>query len=233
MSSEKPTSSRETFDKNEDSIALKKQEIAKALESGDWVSVATLAQEAKGMETAKSEMMNSAEDEALETNKQIDEAKAAEEKAQRVAAIAEAARLDAENSAKEAAALLEKLTGGNTGASQEENVQAVATENAGSSKEEAAEAEASLMHLFNIADLRRFGEGPELDSTIATIKGFDTQTQEKLAQNFFDNTIGRNISSTANAYKVYMEFTKCDFQEKFRDLEDARLKRAGYAGFTL
>ncbi|MCX6786390.1 MAG: hypothetical protein NTU85_01025 [Candidatus Kaiserbacteria bacterium] len=113
MSNENPTSSREVFDENEAGIAQKKQELTDAVAAGDYGKVAELAQEAKSMETAKVEMMGNAQEEALEINKGIDEAKAAEEKAGREAALAEQAKLDAEKSQKEAAEILEKLKGGN------------------------------------------------------------------------------------------------------------------------
>jgi len=112
MSNENPTNSREVFDENEAGIAQKKQEITDAVTAGDYGKVAELAQEAKAMETAKGEMINSARDEATEVNKGIDEAKAAEEKAAREAALAEQARQDAEKSQQEADALLEKMNGG-------------------------------------------------------------------------------------------------------------------------
>lgn len=109
---EKPADPRENFAENEADIEQKKQEIAQALEAGDYASVAALAQEAKGMETARGEMVNEAHGEALEDNKVFDEAKAAE-KAQKDAEIAEQARLQTEADAAEAAALLAKLQGGN------------------------------------------------------------------------------------------------------------------------
>ncbi len=124
MSNENPTSSREEFDKNEESIAQKKQAINEAIAAGDYGKVAELAQEAKAMETAKSEMIGGAHSEALEENETRDAEKEMDnlheqalednkaiDKANRKAALAEAAKLDAENSAKEAAAILEKLNG--------------------------------------------------------------------------------------------------------------------------
>jgi hypothetical protein len=67
------------------------------------------------METAKSEMIGNDRAEATEMNKEFDEAKAAEEKAQREAELAEQQRLDAEKSAQEAAEVLEKLKGNTVG----------------------------------------------------------------------------------------------------------------------
>lgn len=100
---------REVFDENEESIAQKKQEITQALEAGDYDKVATLAQDAKNMEVAKSEMKESAHGKALEDNKTFDEAKAAQEKAQRNAKLAEQAQRQSVEDAKKAADLLEKL----------------------------------------------------------------------------------------------------------------------------
>lgn len=109
MSNENP---RETFDKNEAGIVQTKQAIAEAAAAGDYDKVATLAQEAKGMEAAKGEMVGEAQGEALDDNKTFDEAKAAEEKAKRDAELAEQAKLQAEKDSQEAAALLAKLQGG-------------------------------------------------------------------------------------------------------------------------
>lgn len=81
MSNEKPTASREDLNTAEstaiENIAQKKQEIASALEAGDYVSVAVLAQEARDMETAKGEMVNEAHGEAIEDN-EAEEVKDAE-----------------------------------------------------------------------------------------------------------------------------------------------------------
>ncbi len=112
MSNENPMNSREKFEEAEGGIEQKKKAIAQALEAGDYDSVSTLAQEAKGMEQTKSEMVGDAHSEALEMNRQVDEEKAAEEKASREAAAAEAAAQDAERSQQEAAALLAKMQGG-------------------------------------------------------------------------------------------------------------------------
>lgn len=52
--------------------------------------------------------------------------------------------------------------------------------------------------------------------------------QEALAQQFFNNTIGRN-----GTYNVYALLKGTKFAEKFRELEDQRLKKAGHDGFNL
>lgn len=224
MSNENPTNSREVFDENEAGIAQKKQEMTDAVAAGDYSKVAELAQEAQTMEAAKAEMVDSARDEATEINKGIDEAKAAEEKAAREAALAEQAKLDAEKSQQEAAALLEKMQGGGTESSQE-NVSLSA---------EAKRVGESLMHLFAIAERAVYQRDPELQATGIAIRNLDEQTQEKLGQDFFDNTIGQRIDNNRNAYELYLNcFKGTALGRKFASLEDARLKNAGYGGFTL
>lgn len=54
--------------------------------------------------------------------------------------------------------------------------------------------------------------------------------QKELAIDFFDDTIGRNISNNKNAYSVYGVFKNTPFGEKFKQLEDERLKAAGFGG---
>lgn len=231
MSNENPMNSREKFEEAEGSLEQKKKAIVQALESGDYDSVSTLAQEAKGMEQAKSEMVGDAHSEALEMNRQVDEEKAAEEKASREAAAAEAARLDAEKSQQEAAALLAKMQGG--------GVEAPVVESAEPAQEaftlspEAQMVEEALMRLAANAEKAVFNRDPELETTRAAIGGFDEQTQEKLAEDFFDRTIGQSIANNRGAYQIYMEMPGGAFTKKFHDLEDARLKAAGYAGFSL
>lgn len=118
MSNEKPTeksqSPREAFDENETGIEQTKKAATEAMMTGDYDKAAELVQAAKGMEATKGEMKEDAHVEALEINKGIDDAKAAEEKAAREVALAEQAKLDAEKSQQAAVALLEKMKGGAT-----------------------------------------------------------------------------------------------------------------------
>lgn len=65
------------------------------------------------------------------------------------------------------------------------------------------------------------------------LKNLSPADQEKMASDFFNDTIGRNISNNKNAYKVYAMFKSTPFGQKFKQLEDTRLKEAGYSGFTL
>ena len=72
-----------------------------------------------------------------------------------------------------------------------------------------------------------------MNSAQEALKNLSSADQEKMATEFFNDTIGRNISNNTNAYKVYMMFKGTSFGQKFKQLEDTRLKEAGYAGFTL
>lgn len=219
MSNENPTeNSRDVFDENEAGIAQKKQEMTDAVAAGDYAKVAELAQEAEGMKVANKEIYEKDVDEALETNKGIDEAKALEEKAAREAALAEQVKLDAEKSQKEAAELLEKMKGSNA-ESEQENV---------SLSDEALKVEDSLMRLFSVSDQRDFDQDPELNLTRIALRGLDARTQEKLSQDFFDRTIGQDIKYIPKAYEVYRRFKGITFGNKFAELEDARLKASGY-----
>jgi hypothetical protein len=62
---------------------------------------------------------------------------------------------------------------------------------------------------------------------------FDTTNQVALAEEYFDKTIGTSISDNKFAYPVYQALKGTDFARRFAELEDARLKAAGYAGFSL
>ncbi len=65
---------------------------------------------------------------------------------------------------------------------------------------------------------------------ITASRGLDQST---LAQKFFDDTIGRNISNNEGAYMVYKLLKGTEFSSKFKELESARLKSAGFGEFTL
>ncbi len=79
----------------------------------------------------------------------------------------------------------------------------------------------------------KYPEDSLMNSAQEALKNLSSADQEKMATEFFNDTIGRNISNNKNAYKVYMMFKGTSFGQKFQQLEDARLKEAGYAGFTL
>ena len=101
-----------------------------------------------------------------------------------------------------------------------------------------------LMELFDAGQVDRPGSNPfgrglseecsgakEELKRIFEEEGID---QEGLAQNFFDDTIGQGIKNNNGAYKVYKMLKGTRFADKFRELEDQRLKEAGYEnGFTL
>lgn len=79
----------------------------------------------------------------------------------------------------------------------------------------------------------KYPEDSLMNSAQEALKNLSSADQEKMATEFFNDTIGRNISNNTNAYKVYMMFKGTSFGQKFKQLEDTRLKEAGYAGFTL
>jgi hypothetical protein len=57
--------------------------------------------------------------------------------------------------------------------------------------------------------------------------------QKSLAEWFFEVTLGKFIGNNRGAYKVYYLFKWSPFAFRFSELEDVRLKKAWYAGFTL
>jgi len=76
----------------------------------------------------------------------------------------------------------------------------------------------------------------ETTTTIETIREIlkDNNIDQKvLADDFFENTIGTNILFIPNAYKVYLELKGTEFAQRFKELEDRRLKEAGFGGFNL
>lgn len=58
-------------------------------------------------------------------------------------------------------------------------------------------------------------------------------SQQKLAEDFFAETIGKRIDNNLGAYRVYQALKGTPFAERFKELEDKRLKDAGYGGFNL
>jgi hypothetical protein len=79
----------------------------------------------------------------------------------------------------------------------------------------------------------KYPEDSLIDSAQEALESLSSPDQEKMAIEFFNDTIGRDISNNKNAYKVYMMFKGTAFGQKFKQLEDARLKEAGFSGFTL
>lgn len=70
-----------------------------------------------------------------------------------------------------------------------------------------------------------------VDALAAVGKLNDAQ-QEKLAERFFAQAIIKQFD-TKGAYRPYGCLKGTAFSNKFRELEDARLKKAGYGGFIL
>lgn len=60
-----------------------------------------------------------------------------------------------------------------------------------------------------------------------------TADQRAIAEHFFNETIGRDIGNNKAAYHVYQYLKGTEFAERFHELEDERLKAAGYQGFSL
>lgn len=88
-----------------------------------------------------------------------------------------------------------------------------------------------LMELFRSAGYESFHG--QVDNIKESINKLSEDEQEKLAETFFEQTIGKNIMNVKSAYQVYMQVGGV-FHKKFKELEDTRLKAAGYSsGFTL
>ena len=102
--------------------------------------------------------------------------------------------------------------------------------------EKTQEIKASLMSLFNSAGYRSWEEKSKgIGSIEEAIDKLDQKSQEKLGEEFFNETIGQNIMNNKGAYEVYRSFKKSGFTDKFHQLEDSRLKewRPDGSGFIL
>lgn len=71
-----------------------------------------------------------------------------------------------------------------------------------------------------------------MNSVEEALNCLNSTDQEKMATEFFNDTIGERIGNNRNAYKVYFIFKNTAFGQKFQQLEDERLKKAGYVGFN-
>jgi len=91
------------------------------------------------------------------------------------------------------------------------------------------------MRIFNDKTIDIFRNLPdEENDTVAEIKEvFKNADQAKLAEEFFSETIGKDISNNSRAYNVYGLLKGTEFANKFKDLENNRLMRAGAGEFTL
>lgn len=69
------------------------------------------------------------------------------------------------------------------------------------------------------------------------VRELDSQAQEQAAESYFASTIGGGempvLGSLKEQYQVYDALKGTAFSSKFRELEDARLKKYGYGGFIL
>lgn len=112
------------------------------------------------------------------------------------------------------------------------------------SHEDAKEAKNLLKNLFNDADSNTRGRSfnpfesgnvseEQRESIDKLTNLFKSLDQTALAQEFFDDTIGKRIDNNKAAYMVYGLFKGTEFSSKFKELESARLKRAGFGEFTL
>ena len=179
------------------------------------------------LEGDKNAIIENAHEEALIENEKFDETKVVEKaEAERVAAEEQAAheeyvkQTEANEQAK-IAELREKLGQGM------EQSNLINPEQA----EKISEVRNVFMQLFDKAGWTSFSELMAKSENI--LDGLDNDEQEQLAKEFFDETIGKNILNIPKSYQVYREFKGTAFAKKYAELEDARLKRAGYAGFTL
>ncbi len=82
-----------------------------------------------------------------------------------------------------------------------------------------------------------WGKMPEdslMNPAKEALENLSPADQEKVATDFFNDTIGKNISNNKDAYSVYGVFKNTPFGQKFKQLEDKRLKEAEFtSGFTL
>ncbi len=89
----------------------------------------------------------------------------------------------------------------------------------------------SLMSLFQSAGFSSFDS--KIKDATEKIKQLSDEDQEKLAERFHEDTIGRSIGNIPAANQVYMQ-TDGAFSRKFKEIESARLKGAGYSsGLTI
>jgi hypothetical protein len=72
-----------------------------------------------------------------------------------------------------------------------------------------------------------------VSETRGMLEGLSETAQEQAADKFFDSTIGKDISTNRDAYIIYASFRGTAFSNRFQQLEDSRLKSAGYSGFRL
>jgi hypothetical protein len=79
-------------------------------------------------------------------------------------------------------------------------------------------------------------QSKETEATLDAIKGALKDPdidQGALADDFFENTIGKDFMNNRQAYKVYTELKGTEFAQRFKELESERLKKAGFGEFNL
>jgi hypothetical protein len=161
---------------------------------------------------------------ATKENEQFDEAKAAKE-ANRQAGE-DASKVTEDEAA--AAKLLEQIKNGN-----------LKKETKNENKEYYEEAKNLLNNLFDDGKKEeldpfwnRVSEEQEKDANKLK-ELFKELNQSSLAQEFFNETIGKSISNNKGAYMVYGLLKGTEFANKFKELESARLEKEGYGKFDL
>lgn len=66
-----------------------------------------------------------------------------------------------------------------------------------------------------------------------SLESLSASEQESIAETFYNDRISNNLSgdSVRSLYSIYPQFKGTVFGEKIRQMEDSRLKEAGYPGF--
>lgn len=182
--------------------------------------------ERKALRAQKEEMMGIAQVEAAAENQERSDAEKVAEVAKAEAeanAQAEKAKQIEERKQADAIqieALSAEIKEGSIEKQQAENI-----------SEKLNEVTSSLMSLFESAGYRSFDD--KVSGVEKSVGELPEGDQEKLAEKFFEQTIGRSIGNIPRANKVYLEIGGA-FHKRFKELEDTRLKSAGYsAGLTI
>ncbi|OGG92990.1 hypothetical protein A2609_02025 [Candidatus Kaiserbacteria bacterium RIFOXYD1_FULL_47_14] len=149
--------------------------------------------------------VENAHEEALEMNKDIDEAKVAEEKAGREAELAEQARQDTERSEQEAAALLGKMQGGSVENSVEQ-VEVVPWEETESDVEEMSKMMmdsndvAKVGEEFNVAHAAFFEKRGKRAAEVARKAGYESFSQLRDAKNQSEDRRKQDVLDSLMSY---------------------------------
>lgn len=238
MKPEQINQSREEFDVIDNDYQKVKEQIAEAKNADE---ILALAQKLKSLEGSKKEMIGEAQeaaaeedklrtawDEAHEENKKLDELKVqkAEEDATEIEKIR--AQIKAAGSAEEIEGLARRLK---------------RVEDGSEDKDKKVEKYGRAAHLLK--DLFTQAEGgwldpfwnrvskahEEVEKELLTI--FKDIDQRALAESFFNDTIGQSLDNVKSAYMVYKLLKGTEFANKFKELESARLRKAGYSELNI